>query len=124
MVGNKTFTDVTKPSEIMQLLLNADQLANLEQPSAVVQSLSGEPVTTGNNDSMRELWNEEGDDFFGNAGNNGSAAASEVMEDEPGTAAAGKKKARPSKAKAKPAGTTGAKGGRKPKQKAVAAATA
>lgn len=109
----------------MQLLLNADQLANLEQPNAVPQSLSGEPITTGNNDSMRELWNDEGDDFFGNAPvNNGSAAASDVMDEELGTAAAGKKKAKSSKAKAKPAGAPAAKGGRKPKPKVVAAATA
>jgi hypothetical protein len=30
VVGNKNFTDVTKPSEIVQLLLNDDQLANLD----------------------------------------------------------------------------------------------
>ena len=30
VVGNKTFTDVAKPSEIVQLLLNEDQLANLD----------------------------------------------------------------------------------------------
>jgi len=130
VVGNKNFTDVTKPSEIVQLLLNEDQLANLDPASAVPsQSLNSQPVThgNGNNEPMRELWNEEGDDFFGHAGNNGSTATSDVMEEEPGTVAAGKKRAKPAnRGRAKAAGGTGAKGGRvgKSKQKAVAAPAA
>lgn len=68
VVGNKTFTDVTKPSEIVQLLLNEDQLANLDTSSAAASKKNGKkPAGQGEQDgaAVRELWNEEGDDFFG-----------------------------------------------------------
>ena len=65
VVGNKSFTDLTKPSEIVQLLLNEDQLANLNSGNVdPSQSLSGQPITNGSMAVSRELWNEEGDDFF------------------------------------------------------------
>ena len=127
VVGNKNFTDVTKPSEIVQLLLNEDQFANLDTTNSVPsQSLNGQPVTTGNNESMRELWNEEGDDFFGHAGNPVSTGASDVMEEDPAAAPAGKKRAKPSnKTRTKPA-VPGTKGGRgsKSKQKVAAPSAA
>jgi DNA helicase INO80 len=71
-VGNKQFTEATKPSEIVSLLLNDEELANLgNAPSAVDASVSvAQPSTKqigkqpeGSN--VRDLWNEEGDDFFG-----------------------------------------------------------
>ena len=73
VVGNKNFTDVTKPSEIVQLLLNEDQLASLNANGASTAEpstrKSGKKVSvSGQNESgIRELWNEEGDDFFGHA---------------------------------------------------------
>ena len=72
VVGNKNFTDVTKPSEIVQLLLNEDQLAGLNAAASVETSSkkSGKKAAaaTQNESGIRELWNEEGDDFFGNSG--------------------------------------------------------
>lgn len=67
VVGNKTFTDVAKPSEIVQLLLNDEQLAGLD--TSATKALTSEDnhmVRTGGEerDTMRDLWNEEGDDFF------------------------------------------------------------
>lgn len=68
MVGNKNFTDVTKPSEIVQLLLNDEQLASLESSSssvnlAATQSKSNEESKEA--PPVHDLWNDEGDDFFG-----------------------------------------------------------
>ncbi|KAF9787052.1 DNA ATP-dependent helicase [Thelephora terrestris] len=107
VVGNKNFTDLTKPSEIVQLLLNEDQLANLNSGNVdPSQSLSGQPITTGSMPVSRELWNEEGDDFFtaavtGNAG----GTPPDIIEDEAGAGAATKKKrARPRKSRAKQTG--------------------
>ena len=72
VVGNKNFTDVTKPKEIVQLLLNEDQLAN----SPTKSTANASPNKTGKQaagqadsiDVGRNLWDEEGDDFFGNSG--------------------------------------------------------
>ena len=63
-MGNKNFTDVTKPSEIVQLLLNDEQLASLESSNKLLESRKSSEKQ-GNQDSVRDLWNEEGDDFFG-----------------------------------------------------------
>ncbi|EIW86595.1 hypothetical protein CONPUDRAFT_45589 [Coniophora puteana RWD-64-598 SS2] len=64
VVGNKNFTDVTKPSEIVQLLLNDDQLASLENnPPALSVATNG--TKRADPGAVRDLWNEEGDDFFG-----------------------------------------------------------
>ena len=66
-MGNKNFTDVTKPSEIVQLLLNDEQLASLQsssRPSANEQAKSTGGKAT-QQEPMQDLWNEEGDDFFG-----------------------------------------------------------
>ena len=66
-MGNKNFTDVTKPSEIVQLLLNDEQLASLQSSSRL--SSNEQAKSTGEKplqeEPMQDLWNEEGDDFFG-----------------------------------------------------------
>lgn len=74
VVGNKNFTDVTKPSEIVQLLLNDDQLAGIDSHdvSGLSSKKSGKRAAGSNDgggDTARDLWNEEGDDFFGHAVN-------------------------------------------------------
>jgi len=57
---------VTKPSEIVQLLLNDEQLASLESSNTLPGSRNEEASETqGNQNPVRDLWNEEGDDFFG-----------------------------------------------------------
>ncbi|KAG1755152.1 SNF2 family N-terminal domain-containing protein, partial [Suillus paluster] len=119
VVGNKNFTDVTKPSEIVQLLLNDDQLANLDSSNTSSSSskktgkraVGASEGSSG--DAMRDLWNEEGDDFFGHSTNNsGAAAPPEGGEEEEGTAAPAKGKKRKAGASARPRKTTG-KGSRK-----------
>lgn len=91
MVGNKNFTDVTKPSEIVQLLLNDDQLANLDTSTAPgLSSSSARKQLDGPTDSrsgpVRDLWNDEGDDFFGQAGLAGvSASGIDGLEEDNGT---------------------------------------
>lgn len=119
VVGNKNFTDVTKPSEIVQLLLNDDQLANLDSsntsgPSSKKAGKRAVGVSEGpSGDTMRDLWNEEGDDFFGHSSNNnGAAPPPEGGEEEEGTAAPAKGKKRKGGAAARPRKTTG-KGSRK-----------
>ena len=67
VVGNKNFTDVTKPSEIVQLLLNDEQLANLDSTSTAQElTTRGDMPVEGISSvaPVRDLWNEEGDDFF------------------------------------------------------------
>lgn len=57
---------MTKPSEIVQLLLNDEQLASLESSNTLPGSRNEESSETqGNQNPVRDLWNEEGDDFFG-----------------------------------------------------------
>ena len=63
IVGNKTFTDVAKPNEIVQLLLNEDQLANLEVSGGTSSKAAGKRPAGA--DASIDLWNEEGDEFFG-----------------------------------------------------------
>jgi DNA helicase INO80 len=54
---------MAKPSEIVQLLLNDEQLANLD-----TQNLPTNRISSKATDSPgRDLWNEEGDDFFGHS---------------------------------------------------------
>ncbi|KAH7883708.1 SNF2 family N-terminal domain-containing protein [Phlebopus sp. FC_14] len=87
VVGNKNFTDVAKPSEIVQLLLNDEQLANIENPSApgLSSTKSGKQTSTAVNnagDSIRDFWNDEGDDFFGHTVGEGAANTDKGEEDE------------------------------------------
>ncbi|GJJ09521.1 hypothetical protein Clacol_003744 [Clathrus columnatus] len=66
VVGNKQFTEATKPSEIVSLLLNDEELANLENTGSVdVPTLSSKRLgKQPEGAAIRDLWNEEGDDFF------------------------------------------------------------
>ncbi|PFH54596.1 hypothetical protein AMATHDRAFT_52228 [Amanita thiersii Skay4041] len=92
VVGNKNFTDVTKPSEIVQLLLNDEQLANLD-PATATQGLSDQKhsksIAKSSNDesgTVRDLWNEEGDDFFGHSTNaSGITGSGTPHDDDNGT---------------------------------------
>ncbi|KAJ7492495.1 SNF2 family DNA-dependent ATPase [Mycena latifolia] len=108
VVGTKNFTEVAKPSEIMQLLLNDEQLATLDTTTA-----QGPAIKTSDDAAGRDLWNEEGDadDFFGHSGpTTGLPQAADAAEDENGgpvsTATRGKKRK-----------ATGAPRGRKPGKK-------
>lgn len=94
------------------MLLNDEQLASLESSNR----LSGGKSSGGgkqSNDNVRDLWNEEGDDFFGH----NTATAAEKPEDD---GAANASTARGKKRKA----GTGAPRGRKPGSKKKNAATA
>ncbi|KAK7058854.1 putative DNA helicase ino80 [Paramarasmius palmivorus] len=93
VVGNKTFTDVAKPSEIVQLLLNDEQLAGLDQ-SSNSQNTSGSKGN-GGNDAMRDLWVEEGDEFFGQSGATSGAPNTETGHDENGTGSTRGKRRKP-----------------------------
>lgn len=87
VVGNKNFTDVAKPSEIVQLLLNDEQLANIDNAngSGLPSKKSGKKPFTGSasadNDAVRDLWNDEGDDFFGHLASQGNVIADKGEED-------------------------------------------
>lgn len=102
VVGNKNFTDVTKPSEIVQLLLNDEQLANLD-PATAAQGLSGQgdkPIDgLGSTGPGGDLWNEEGDDFFkpnsGAPAGNGTGNTPNEEETETQVPAARSRKRRP-----------------------------
>ncbi|THH07628.1 hypothetical protein EW145_g3261 [Phellinidium pouzarii] len=108
VVGNKQLTDVAKPNEIVSLLLNDDELANLEKQGSdnVVSKKSGNRDTDGTSAVVHDLWAEEGDDFFGHS--NSTAAAPVADEDDgtpdPGASTRGKKRR----------GAAGAPRGRKP----------
>ncbi|KAI0785971.1 SNF2 family N-terminal domain-containing protein [Abortiporus biennis] len=92
VVGNKNFTDVTKPSEIVQLLLNEDQLTNLDSNAAASGTKKNGKKAAAASDaadsSVRDLWNEEGDEFFGHSAQ-GQAVSSAFIEplDDDGTPA-------------------------------------
>ncbi|KAJ6575249.1 SNF2 family N-terminal domain-containing protein [Mycena capillaripes] len=108
VVGTKNFTEVAKPSEIMQLLLNDEQLAALDTTAP-----SAQDVKTSGDAAARDLWNEEGDDFFGHSGPNPGSVGADVADDENGgpvpTASTRGKKRK----------STGAPRGRKPGKKKV-----
>ncbi|KXN89905.1 Putative DNA helicase INO80 [Leucoagaricus sp. SymC.cos] len=113
VVGNKTFQDMAKPSEIVQLLLNDEQLANLDTNNLPSNHMSAKAVEG----TVRDLWNEEGDEFFGHSG---PPATAEQNDDDSGAAIAQSTKGRKRKT------GSGAGRGRKPgtKKKDVAAAIA
>lgn len=117
-MGNKNFTDVTKPSEIVQLLLNDEQLATLDTSAATGLSekqAGKQPERTfeTTDEPIRDLWNDEGDDFFGHSstGGNGTAVVADIVDDENGTP--GPRTTGTRGKKRKPGGT-GAPRGRKP----------
>ena len=79
VVGNKQLTEVARPSEIVSLLLNDDELANLGTSDLSMKQLADRNKMPkdkpGDVEERREatvagalepdLWNDEGDDFFG-----------------------------------------------------------
>lgn len=85
VVGNKTLTDVAKPREIVQLLLNDEQLASLDQsaPGLSEQQSDKPRQGEGNSAAGRDLWNEEGDDFFGHSASQPNAA--EIADEDAST---------------------------------------
>ncbi|KAG2023344.1 SNF2-family ATP dependent chromatin remodeling factor snf21 [Coprinopsis cinerea AmutBmut pab1-1] len=107
VVGNKTLTDMTKPSEIVQLLLNDEQLASLDQSGGLAAANNQASANKGKRserkegDNMGDLWNDEGDDFFGG----GAGPSGEQGDDEGGN---------PAPAKKRKSRATGAPRGRKP----------
>lgn len=111
VVGNKNFTEVTKPSEIVQLLLNDDQLANLDSSGGLSAKQAGKlRAGDGAGDQARDLWNDEGDDFFGHSAAPAGASITEIGEEDkdPGTIVPVPKKRK---------GPTGAPRGRRPGSK-------
>ncbi|THH31999.1 hypothetical protein EUX98_g2177 [Antrodiella citrinella] len=84
VVGNKNFTDVTKPSEIVQLLLNEDQLANLDNAASSSSKKAGKKVAQAepSESAVRDLWNEEGDEFFGHSSAQAAAGAAEAGDED------------------------------------------
>lgn len=78
-MGNKNFTDVTKPSEIVQLLLNDEQLASLQSSSQLSANEQGKSTggKAAQQEPLQDLWNDEGDDFFGH-----TASAPAERQDE------------------------------------------
>lgn len=122
VVGNKNFTESNKPSEIVQLLLTPDQLANLDTNNANNAKKNGKKPAgqaAAADAPVRDLWNEEGDDFFGNsnAPANGASGIQEMDDEGTPVPVAGRKRR-----------GEGARRGRKPgpkpgKKKANAAAS-
>lgn len=93
MVGNKSFTDVARPNEIVSLLLNDDELANLEKQGSNNAAASKKPndkrvngASDETTQAVRDLWAEEGDDFFGHTnGPPPGASIAEVPEEDDAT---------------------------------------
>jgi len=83
VVGNKNFTDVTKPSEIVQLLLNDEQLATLNtsaSPNMSANHSTAEGTSNHAGGSVQDLWNDEEDNFFGHSGITATAVTTDVVE--------------------------------------------
>ncbi|KAA1468168.1 hypothetical protein DENSPDRAFT_833380 [Dentipellis sp. KUC8613] len=109
VVGNKNFTDVTKPSEIVQLLLNEDQLANLEASNGASDKSVGKRASKGGpteGDTVRDLWADEGDEFFGHTSGGPSNGLAEPSREDETPAPSGRGRKRK-------AGTTGSTRGRR-----------
>lgn len=102
---------MAKPSEIVQLLLNDEQLANIDNtngpglPSKKTGKRPGTGSANADNDAVRDLWNDEGDDFFGHLANQGNATADKGEEDGPVAA--------PSRGKKRKGGSSGVSRARK-----------
>jgi DNA helicase INO80 len=107
---------VTKPSEIVHLLLNDEQLASLESSNRLSGTKKDKPTdqNAGAEESVRDLWNEEGDDFFGHT----AQAPAERQDDENVPVAS-----QSTRGKRRKLGATGASRGRKPGSKKKAAST-
>jgi len=110
VVGNKTFTDATKPSEIVQLLLNEDQLASLDSSTGVPGPVAADSPGMSKTAAApsRDLWTEEGDEFFGHSGPAQSGPQDSGKDIEDGTTS------KPSRGKRRSrAGATAGSRGRK-----------
>jgi chromatin-remodeling ATPase INO80 len=72
---------VAKPSEIVQLLLNDEQLANLGNTPALS---STHTVTPSNTDQapVQDLWADEGDDFLAQPGLNAITNGNDTPEED------------------------------------------
>jgi DNA helicase INO80 len=57
--------DIAKPSEIVSLLLNDDELANLDSTATLSNADSREQISKPYPHEARDLWVDDGDDFFG-----------------------------------------------------------
>lgn len=128
MVGNKTFTDVAKPNEIVQLLLNDDQLANAnlggDNGATSAKAAGKRPAVT---DPAIDLWNDEGDEFFGGQPSAAQANGAGDGDDEPVpvvTAGRGRKRGGRGGGGESTRGSTRGRGGRggRGRKKAVSAA--
>lgn len=123
VVGNKNFTDVTKPNEIVSLLLNDDELANLEKQGsgenmAATNRLNKQPPGGETSDVVRDLWAEEGDDFFGHSGLPPAALPGDNQDEDDGTPNPSTNNARAKKGR-QSAAARGRRPGQKPKRKAA-----
>ncbi|KAG6820380.1 hypothetical protein H0H93_001351 [Arthromyces matolae] len=121
VVGNKNFTDVTKPSEIVQLLLNDEQLATLGATSS--SDVSVNQTQSGVNEDVKkpaqDLWNDEEDNFFGHST---ALVSAPDGEDQGGIShvASGRGKKRKNGASGAPRGRRPGTGGRKKQTGSVA----
>ncbi|KDQ63610.1 hypothetical protein JAAARDRAFT_119558 [Jaapia argillacea MUCL 33604] len=119
VVGNKSFTDVTKPSEIVQLLLPEDQLANLDASTSISAKQSGKRSAGSTSvDPGQDLWNEEGDEFFGHSVPNQGGGAESIVDDVAAPIASTRGKKRKPAAGASGRGKKAGSGGRKKATKA------
>ncbi len=79
---------MAKPKEIVSLLLNDDELANLENQgsdNAIAsrnQNKRAAGSTNETSQAVREMWNEEGDDFFGQSGPGNSMPVTDAGDEE------------------------------------------
>jgi DNA helicase INO80 len=83
VVGNKQLMDIAKPSEIVSLLLNDDEIANLGT-TATLSKADGGGVSQPPNQlpgQTRDLWVDDGDDFFG-ASAAGTENANATIQDD------------------------------------------
>ena len=93
VVGNKTLHEVAKPNEIVQLLLTDDQLtsASLEANANRGTSKAVGKRPAGADTAMGDLWNEEGDEFFGGQSSGAQAGATnDGDEDAPPVVTSGR----------------------------------
>ncbi|KAG6846025.1 hypothetical protein H0H87_011073 [Tephrocybe sp. NHM501043] len=107
VVGNKNFTDVTKPSEIVQLLLNDEQLATLSSSASQAPGSQSDvaPAEGEKKPPVQDLWNDEEDNFFGHSASLAPAPDGDDQGIPIATSTRGKKRK---------AGATGAPRGRRP----------
>jgi DNA helicase INO80 len=76
--------DIAKPSEIVSLLLNDDELANLESTATLSTADTGNRPQKSSPGESRDLWVDDGDDFFGATSAVTDNAVNTREEDTPG----------------------------------------